>query len=62
MQSSITDQLIIFRTCENHEDYEEDMDQVQVDSDVQRDSALASIMESLAITDFKVFSMEGESE
>ena len=71
MQSSITNRLIMFEVCEDHDDHVEDMDtsepdrlinQIQVDSEAQRDSELASIMGLLAITDFEPISMEEDSE
>ena len=59
----------MFRACEDHQDHSEDMDtsehgiQVnQVQADIQRDEALASIMNALAISDFDPTSMEEDTD
>ena len=71
MRSSITDQVIMFCACENHDVHEQEMDieeeeasihNTQVDLSVQAVSALTSVMESMAITDVEDISMASDEE
>merc|ERR1712041_8186 len=57
MRSRITNKLILFGACDEHQDDQEKMDteaQVhQVQTDEEADESLRSIMQNLAISDFE---------
>ena len=57
MRSRITNKLILFGACDEHQDDHEKMDteaQIhQVQTDEEADESLRSIMQNLAISDFE---------
>ena len=71
MRSTITNKIIMFGACvgHDHQDHEMEFEEdhmsthsTQIDPNVQAVSALASVMEHMAITDFEDVRMVSDEE